>query len=326
MNSYRKFKAILLLTVTVILPLLSQAQSLGDSVYSMHKVLEDLFEEMLPLCSNLISVGRVIAGFAALWYIASRVWGHIARAEPIDFYPLLRPFGLGIAILLFPYVIGVMNGVLKPVSDATYAMAKNSNEAIRYYVDQQEKEVMNQPETTTAAGTGSPNEWAQYETPTDNGKSTGFLGGVASFFNLKNMFLGFINQLLQVIYAAAGLAIDTIRTFYMIVLAIIGPLVFGLAVFDGFQQTLSHWISRYVHVYMWLPVANIFGAISSKILELMAVDGHVSTFVYLIFMVISIIGYTTVPSVAGYIIHPGGGGRDTLLHKVNKRVPFIGKM
>ncbi|MFW1123269.1 hypothetical protein ACEV8Z_24875, partial [Vibrio parahaemolyticus] len=35
---------------------------------------------------------------------------------------------------------------------------------------------------------------------------------------------------------------------------------------------------------------------------------------YLIFMIIGIIGYFTVPSVANYIIHAGGG--NTLLYKV----------
>ncbi|QEC72321.1 hypothetical protein FSB73_12215 [Arachidicoccus ginsenosidivorans] len=84
---------------------------------------------MLPLCSRLIGVGRAIAGFAAVWYIGSRVWGHIARAEPVDFYPLLKPFGLGIAIL-FPALISMMNGVLQPVSDATATMAQDSNKAI----------------------------------------------------------------------------------------------------------------------------------------------------------------------------------------------------
>lgn len=36
---------------------------------------------------------------------------------------------------------------------------------------------------------------------------------------------------------------------------------------------------------------------------------------YLIFMIIGIIGYFTVPSVANYIVHAGGG--NTLLYKVN---------
>jgi hypothetical protein len=36
---------------------------------------------------------------------------------------------------------------------------------------------------------------------------------------------------------------------------------------------------------------------------------------YLVFMIIGIVGYFTVPSVANYIIHAGGG--NTLLHKVS---------
>lgn len=298
-----------------ILPRAVQAQSIGDDIYSMHGTLQNLFNEMLPMCSNLIVPAQAIAGFAALFFIASRVWAHIARAEPIDFYPLLRPFALGIAIFIFPYLISMINSVFQPLTDATAAMAKDSNKAVQYYVDQQEKQVMTQPETATSTGTGSPDQWAQYEQPTSNDSSSGFLGGVSSFFNIKNMVISFINQLLEVLYAAAGLAVDVIRTFYLIVLAIIGPVVLGLSVFDGFHHTLSHWVSRYIHVFMWLPVSNLFGAISSKILELMTVDGHVSIFIYMIFMVISIIGYTTVPSVAGYIMQPGGGSKDTLLHK-----------
>jgi len=314
----KKLSLFLVFPFAALLPAVVHAESISNSIYSMHNTLKNLFDEMLPLCGNLIVPAQAIAGFAAMFYIASRVWQHIARAEPIDFYPLLRPFALGIAIIIFPSIIALMNSIFQPLSDATADMAKNSNEAIQYYVGQQEKQVMQQPETATAAGTGNPNEWAQYEQPKDNAGSSGFLGGVSSFFNIKNMILSFINSFLEVLYTAAGLAIDAIRTFYLIVLAIIGPIVFGLAVFDGFHHTLSHWISRYIHVFMWLPVSNIFGAISSRILELMTVDGNVSTWAYLVFMVISIIGYTTVPSVAGYVMQPGGGSKDTLLHKATK--------
>ena len=70
---------------------------------NLHELLRSLYDDMMPLCSRLIGVGRGIAGFAATWYIASRVWRHIANAEPIDFYPLFRPFVIGFAVLpLFP--------------------------------------------------------------------------------------------------------------------------------------------------------------------------------------------------------------------------------
>jgi hypothetical protein len=92
------------------MPLRGQAQTIGgwaDELQSLHSVLEQLYNEMLPMCSELIGVGRGLAGFAALWYIAARVWGHISRAESIDFYPLFRPFVIGFAIAVFPSVIAL---------------------------------------------------------------------------------------------------------------------------------------------------------------------------------------------------------------------------
>lgn len=129
-----------------------------------------------------------------------------------------------------------------------------------------------------------------------------------------------LSEVLRVLFEAASLCIDTLRTFQLVVLSILGPLVFGIAVFDGFQHTLTVWLARYINIYLWLPVANIFGSIIGKIQELMLkldisqVQNSGDTFfsrtdsAYLIFMIIGIIGYFTVPSVANYIVHAGGGG------------------
>ena len=137
-----------------------------------------------------------------------------------------------------------------------------------------------------------------------------------SSFSIENLIKKWIAELLEFFYQAAALCIDTIRTFKLIVLAILGPFVFGLSVFDGFQHTLRHWLARYVNVFMWLPVANIFGAITAKIqlnmMQLEAAGGNTDPFfastnsAYLIFLVIAIVGYFTIPSIAGYIINVGG--------------------
>jgi conjugative transposon TraJ protein len=135
-----------------------------------------------------------------------------------------------------------------------------------------------------------------------------------------------MSEVLKVLFEASALCINTIRTFYMIVLGILGPLVFGIAVFDGFQHTLTVWIARYLNIFLWLPVANIFGGIMGKIQENMlkedlhqiATNGDTffstTDTAYLIFMIIGIIGYFTVPSVANYIVHAGGS--NALLQKV----------
>jgi conjugative transposon TraJ protein len=97
-------------------------------------------------------------------------------------------------------------------------------------------------------------------------------------------------------------------------------------VFDGFQHTLTIWIARYINVFLWLPVANIFGSIIGKIQENMLkidiaqVQNYGDTFfsptdtAYLIFMIIGIVGYFTVPSVANHIVHAGGS--NSLLYRI----------
>lgn len=326
--------------MAVIMPdtLLAQSNGFADEIKSLHKVLEQLYTDMLPLCSQLIGVGRGIAGFAATWYIANRVWRHIANAEPIDFYPLFRPFVLGFAVIIFPSVIAMINGVMEPTVNGTAAMVNNSNKAIEVLL-QKKEEAIKQTDTwkmyVGETGSGDRDKWYKYTHPNDEPSDEGFFEGIGNdirfafakaSYNLRNSIKQWMSEILRVLFEAAALCINTIRTFYLVVLAILGPLVFGIAVFDGFQHTLTVWIARYINIFLWLPVSNIFGSIIGKIQENMLkvdigqVQNYGDTFfsptdtAYLIFMIIGIVGYFTVPSVANYIVHAGGG--NTLLYKV----------
>ncbi len=336
----RCVRVIAIIVMVIAAPNLLFAQSGGfaDDIKSLHQVLEQLYTEMLPLCSKLIGVGRGIAGFAATWYIASRVWRHIANAEPIDFYPLFRPFVLGFAVIIFPSVIAMINGVMNPTVTGTAAMVDDSNKAIAVLLQKKEEAIkktdvwkMYVGET----GSGDRDKWYKYTHPDDDPNDEGFFASVGNdirfafakaSYNFRNSIKQWMSEVLRVLFEAASLCINTIRTFYLIVLAILGPLVFGIAVFDGFQHTLTVWIARYINIFLWLPVANIFGSIMGKIQENMLkvdiaqVQDYGDTFfsptdtAYLIFMIIGIVGYFTVPSVANYIVHAGGG--NTLLYKV----------
>ena len=319
----------------LVIPNFAEAQGAAGRIRSLHEVLEKLYDDMMPLCSRLIGVGRGIAGFAATWYIASRVWGHIARAEPVDFYPLFRPFVLGFAVLIFPSVIAMINGVMKPTVTATAAMVTDSDKAVAQLLTMKEEAIKKTAYWQMYVGpngSGDRDKWYKYNYAD---KKEGWLKSIgndikfafAKFsYNFRNSIKQWMAEVLKVLFAAAALCINTIRTFYLIVLAILGPLVFGIAVFDGFQHTLTVWIARYLNIFLWLPVANIFGGIMGKIQENMLkedlhqITTNGDTFfsttdtAYLIFMIIGIIGYFTVPSVANYIIHAGGG--NTLLYKV----------
>lgn len=84
---------------------------------NLHQILRNLYTEMMPLCSDMVGVAKGIAGLGALFYVAYRVWQQLSRAEPIDVYPLLRPFVIGFCIMFFPTVVlGTINSVMSPIS------------------------------------------------------------------------------------------------------------------------------------------------------------------------------------------------------------------
>ena len=83
---------------------------------NLHQILQNLYVDMMPLCSQMTGVAKGLAGLGALFYVAYRVWQSLARAEPIDVFPLLRPFALGLCIMFFPtLVLGKLNRVMSPI-------------------------------------------------------------------------------------------------------------------------------------------------------------------------------------------------------------------
>ena len=69
---------------------------------NLHTILRVLYDDMMALCYPMSQVAMAIAGIGALLYIAFRVWQSLAQAEPIDLFPLMRPFAIGICHPVFP--------------------------------------------------------------------------------------------------------------------------------------------------------------------------------------------------------------------------------
>lgn len=293
---------------------------------NLHTILESLYQQMMLLCTDMLDVAKGIAGLGALFYVAVRVWQSIARAEPIDVYPLLRPFALGICILLFPtLVLGTMNSILSPIAQGTHKMLEGQTLDMQQYREQKDKlekeALMRNPETAYLA---SDEEFDRQLdelgwSPKDAATRLGMYMEVG-MYNMEKSIRDAFRSLLELLFAAASLLIDTVRTFFLIVLSVLGPIAFAISVWDGLQSTLSQWFTRYISVYMWLPVSDLFSSMLAKLQVLMLqndiaeLQGNPdysldnSNSVYIIFMLIGIIGYFTVPTVAGWIVQAGGAG------------------
>lgn len=316
------------------LPGIVSAQSPSSQVQAFHDVLEKINRDMLPMISDMLTVVQGIAGFGALWYIGYRVWKHLAAAESIDFFPLFRPFVIAIVISFYPYTLGIINGILKPAELATREMVKNSTNGVSELLEHRRKSILNNEEWRNLAGDmGQGNqEWEKYQQQEE--ESTSGLGSAISFTlsifsnSISYILRMLLSIVLQVLYFAAALTIDALRSFHLLILALIGPFVLALSIFDGFQHLLQAWLTRYINVYLWLPICNLLGAMIGKIQQEMlkqdlidTANGNWGSFgqtdvAYLIFLVIGIICYFSVPTIANYIIFSNGNA--TLMSKVNQ--------
>ena len=292
---------------------------------NLHEVLRSLYDEMLPLSADMAAVAKGLAGLGALFFVALKVWQALSRAEPIDVYPLLRPFALGLCIMFFPtIVLGTINAVLSPIVQGTHSILEDQvldlND-LQAKKDLLEHEAMiRNPETAYMVSD------AEFDKKLDElGWSPSDIGTMAGMYmdrqtyQIEKIIKEWFRNLLEILFQAAALVIDTIRTFFLIVLSILGPIAFAISVWDGFQSTLTQWITRYVSVYLWLPVADLFSSMLARIqsliierdIEMLADPTFVpdtSNTVYIIFMIIGIVGYFTIPTVTGWIIQAGGAG------------------
>ena len=293
---------------------------------NLHQILRSLYDEMMPLCEDMAGVAKGIAGLGALFYVAYRVWQSLARAEPIDVFPMLRPFAIGLCIMFFPTVVlGTLSGVLSPIVQGTAKMLETETLDMNEYREQKDKleyEAMKRnPETAYLVSNEEFDKqleelgWSPDDLVTMAGMYI-----ERSMYQMKKGVRDFFRELLELLFQAAALVIDTLRTFFLVVLSILGPIAFAISVWDGFQSTLTQWICRYVQVYLWLPVSDMFSTILAKIqvlmlqsdIERMQADPNFSLDssdgVYIVFMIIGIIGYFTIPTVSGWIIQAGGMG------------------
>lgn len=289
---------------------------------NIHQILANLYQDMIPLCNDMIGVAKGLAGLGALFYVSYRVWQALSRAEPIDVFPLLRPFAIGLCIMFFPtLVLGTINAVMSPVVKGAHSIMES--QIVNVEALQAEKDAL---EFDARLREGK--AWLVDEEVYDQKmKSLGItdtpeivtMWGERLWYDIKEWCRQVVRDFFELLFNAAALTIDTLRTFFLVVLSILGPIAFAFSVYDGFQATLSQWLTRYLSVYLWLPVTDIFSAVLSKIQELMLKtdiaalsdpgfipDG--SNGVHIVFLIIGIIGYFTVPTVAGWIIQAGGGG------------------
>lgn len=277
---------------------------MNEGFSSLYEQLDTIREQVVTAnLENYMLLATSLGALGALLYISYRVWKSLANAEPIDVFPLLRPFVLGLLIMNFSWVTGTLDGVAGAIAQSTQAVAESNQEELktaRASLDSAQKAALARKQAKAEENT------AWYEINWD-GKMLALQQWV------REQIMTFLQWLLEV----AKLILYTVASFMLLIMTLLGPVVFAFAIFDGFQQGLVSWIARYIHLSLWLPVANILQVMVNSI-EIHMCNIQASAYnsgkapdvpwLMMMFYIIGLIAFTTVPTVSGWVVEAGGGG------------------
>lgn len=290
-------------------------------------VLTKLKEQMLPLCDDMGKLAMAIALLGVLWSITSKILTSMAQAEPIDYVAFLKPLAIALCISLFtPLVIGILDGIMNPVSTVASNIAKSQIETtkeLQQIVDKRieekpltKEEVLFYMEQASPKGVfdeknkPTPEEQEMQMQTLAKAKKASFTTVIMSYIT------DILSFLLQWLVEAVSMGLAVISTFFLIILAIFGPLAFAAGCFPAFENSISAWLARYLSISLWVPITDLFSAMMSRV-QLISLQGQMASLeegvglegvLHILISIVAVYGLLSIPTIAGWIVQSGGTG------------------
>lgn len=282
----------------------------------------NLKDQFVGTGNQLVGFAMVIGLMGALLYVAVRVWGHIARAEEVDVYPLLRPFAIGLVIMFFPAFVGGIDAAFKPLRDGTILMA-DERKAELESVYKRHAEVKYQKTKDEAKAVMSEPMEFEGDILAYAKMAVNKLGKIVDIYTdwgmdkVNTIVQQFVLDIARWCFDAASLCINVMGVFALMILSIFGPISFGFAIWDGLSSSMVGWITRYLNISLWFPIANVLRRflIELEIYTVNASTARIETsqafatsdeIGILIFYIMGIACFFVVPTIASWIISGGG--------------------
>ena len=220
-------------------------------------------------------------------------------------------------------MLGSLNGILSPLVKATHSLMAGQTLDMQQWQERRERLELESreqmpPDSYYAEDEEMERELNELGLDDQTQQALDRMNEQRSSWSVKGIIFKCLAWILELLFAAASVILDVLRTFYLVVLSLLGPIAFAISVFDGFQSTLTQWLTKYVSIYLWLPISDLFSAIIARLqslamrhdAELMAggynwyVDW--SNSLNLIFMLVAVCGYLCIPSIASWVVQANG--------------------
>lgn len=294
---------------------------------TLESALEQLLEGIMSDAGTFIGLGQALGGLGSLSYVFFRIWGHMARNEETDLYPLMRPLAISLLLIFYTNICSGVIAMNRLLNDGTKSLVTSKEAQITMLMNQKttlQKNLAaqqlrdNLPQDSD--GDGSIGWWEKMDSWVSTMSSSVLVGGAMS--NILSDMLDFIlTRIGELVYFLASMVIKFLQTFFLAVLLITGPITIGLSAFDWFYPSLSSWVGRLIHFMLWIPLANLLGGMVESIhivmlrADIAQLRGSTSegSFVgdlgMIIFYFLATAAYVAIPKAATYILESSGAGQ-----------------
>lgn len=285
-----------------------------SGVTSISQSINEVFDNMMDSADLLIGLSTVIAGIGCIIYLASVLLPMIERSERIEIYPLLKPIFVSLVIVNFTTLttagseistgLGNAIGKMVPTQDVN-SYFSTFMERVDEMTGRTNSDSPDAPPSEVSDGNGS----TQQSEKEKDGFWTWLLWQLV--YGIIIPGLAWLAMMLgQLIY----LGLMLFSKFYLVILAIVGPLSFGLSQFKMFAGSASQWLARFLSVGLWPGLASLVRAIINEIV--MAIANNLQTtfsavLISILLLLFSATLYLQVPTLASFIIQSGGVGNST---------------
>ncbi|MBQ0081503.1 MAG: hypothetical protein KBS95_08165 [Alistipes sp.] len=287
--------------------------TLSDLLFNLHT-------KMLSVVEPMCHVAQGMAALAVLFKVSFHIYRSMSMGEPLlgAALSMVRSLLVLLCIALFPsLVIGGLNGILSPLSSGTQLMLEKNREKMEDVHEQYEMKLREKISSDDGQGyVLDDEEFNRRMQRMGILEAPEMLSMVMerSAFHLRERALRLLREILRILYDSMTLCLNTLRTFFLVILSIVGPISFAISIWKGFEITLPYWISKYVSVYLWLPLGNILSALMERI-ECMVIENDLAAITsgqdisqeasdafWIAFSLMGIVGFRMVPHLSSWII------------------------
>ena len=298
---------------------------------NMDSMLEGIYNSVISSASTFVSIASVIGVVGAVIMISQHIFTKLLRSQAVDWASLTRPLVILLGLVFYLPLLSFINTLLSPTVYATKGMVQNENAVVEKVLERLADARAQTVAYAIYVGEDGWGDFDKYLEVNDLVDDTGYFGlhrvgqtinfrMEAAMYKARNEMRMNVFWLMGWLYSAAVFIINTIRSFTLAVLGLIGPLALAFSLWPGFQASFMSWVGRYITVYLWLPVANIFGFIIGLIqvqfanIAIQAANAGGTTDtgftqidgLYFILLLTGIVGYFAVPTVTTYMISASG--------------------